>query len=459
MALLFDDASNEFLEIGSYPITAPPFTFACWVKLGEINREQVFMALQDSSVTNQRFWLAVLSDNKVYARTGSGPFVAAVSTVTLTTNVWYHLTAVFASTADRRMFVDGADKQTNTSSTAPSGIDTLSIGRASDSTPGSYAHADIANPVVYNVALTDSEVAQLAIAHPHLVRLGGIESHYDFLDTSYQDTIGGYNLATTSAPSISAHPSSIIYPSPPMFVVAPAGGGGNQTISMNTVDLALSAEAATVVPGEVTIAQSTVNVALSAIQSQLNAGETTIALSEVDLALSAQSLTLDLGEAAITLNTVNLVLAPQNATVGSGLVIALNTVSLALAAQNTAIVPGATTVPINTVSFLLNPVGAAISSGAITMAMNTVDIALSPQGFVLVPGESAIAMNTVNLDLAPQGLILVPGATSVAMNTAGLSLGAVSIVQVGVIVVADLIDVTISDSGVYIVTISDVSRT
>lgn len=78
--------------------------------------------------------------------------------------IWQHFAGVFVSSSDRRAFLNGWDKGTDTTfqSPQPAGINSFAIGRANGSTPDAYVFGCIAEAALWDVDLEDAEIRKLA---------------------------------------------------------------------------------------------------------------------------------------------------------------------------------------------------------------------------------------------------------------------------------------------------------
>lgn len=86
---------------------------------------------------------------------------------------WMHACAVFAGASDRRAFLDGSDKATDTTTTvAPTGTNVTTIGRQTSLSTGAYMWGRICDAAIWNVALEDEEIRLLASlrARPYQIR-------------------------------------------------------------------------------------------------------------------------------------------------------------------------------------------------------------------------------------------------------------------------------------------------
>jgi len=226
MARLFDDASSEYLENTiSAPVTDAPLTLACWARLDFENQAHALVSVQDKDSPNNWFILRAKNvDQLLYANFWVRSSVAlpeATSTASFAINEWYHLCAIEYSTSSRAVLLDGGSKGTNATACTPTGMDSVSIGRIGDSTPDGYTSGRIAEAAIWNVALTDAEVAILAKGYsPLLVRPQNLVAYWPLIRDEDQDRVGGYNLTAVNTPTIAAHPR-VLYPAPPMAIAVP----------------------------------------------------------------------------------------------------------------------------------------------------------------------------------------------------------------------------------------------
>src|SRR3990167_9143358 len=168
MARLFDDASTQSLVVASVPLTAYPFTMACWFNSNDATITQALMAISDSGSTNEGWTLlasgAVAGDPiRFNSRTGGVNAFASTSSG-YSTGAWIHACAVGVSATDRSVYINGGSVGTNVTNATPSSLDTLSIGVIQTSAPSSYFSGDIADAAIWNIALAAEDVARLALA-------------------------------------------------------------------------------------------------------------------------------------------------------------------------------------------------------------------------------------------------------------------------------------------------------
>lgn len=226
-------ASNEYLELLSAPVTAPPFTISAWAKtdVGTTTDDYCIAQIQDRSA-NDSYWRlnADGADNlgefAFGARAPGSSLRQAVSTIVPVVGKWYQVTGIEFTSGSRKVLVDGGGAGTNSEIEVPTGIDSISTGRERDNTDADSWSGDLAEVAVWNVGLTDREASILAIYSALFVRPQNLV-YYTKLLRSPKDRISG-SILTLNGTTVSIHPP-IIYPSPPMIMTlaAAAAAAGN----------------------------------------------------------------------------------------------------------------------------------------------------------------------------------------------------------------------------------------
>jgi hypothetical protein len=244
VARLFDDASTQYLEVDSTPLTQVPATLACWFRSDDITLTQALISLADKDDDNDRLTLFAgggTAGDPVIAQTTNqlGSTAAAVSSTGYSADVWHHACGVFAANNDRRAFIDGGSKGTNTTtrSMVSGQIDRVSIGRLGSLTVGNYMSGRIAQAAIWNVALSDAEVAALArgIAPPY-IQPAALIAYWPAWGTHSPEidlTTGNRQLVVSGAVSANHAPvspfSSRLWGSCPFIEEGtPPGGGTGQ---------------------------------------------------------------------------------------------------------------------------------------------------------------------------------------------------------------------------------------
>ncbi len=234
MARLFDDASTEYLSVDVASVTAVPFTMSAWFYTDSTSLQQSLLQLVDLS-TNDHWYNINLTGGKVRALAISTISNGITDTSTsYGANAWHHAAGVFPSTSSRSAYLDGGGKTTNTNLVVPAGIDRTAIGAFRDSTPGGYFSGRIAEVALWDVALSDDQVAGLSagicplmVEPQNLVNYWPLGGMYTADDADKDRMTAGNHLTPVNTPSTADHPP-IIYPGIPIVTLpqpaAPVGG-------------------------------------------------------------------------------------------------------------------------------------------------------------------------------------------------------------------------------------------
>lgn len=224
MARLFDSGSSEYLMVSSALPTAPPLTFACWVMMDSVAEADCFMSLGYSAANSvERIYLYQWSDGVISFTEGSDGEATGIAQATagLTVDTWHHVCGVSASHSSRACYVDGGNKGTDSTTVTADNLDRTYIGRRRTDRAGwggeMYMNGRIAECGIWNVALTDAEVAILAMGFsPLFVRPQNLVAYWSLIRDEDQDRVGGYDMTAYNTPGIATHPA-IIYPTSPHY--------------------------------------------------------------------------------------------------------------------------------------------------------------------------------------------------------------------------------------------------
>jgi hypothetical protein len=115
------------------------------VKPTALDSVHVFWSLTDSGSDDNYFAIGVNTIGQVFARARGTSDEDATSTTTLSSGQLAHVSAVFASHADRRIWLDGVHEATNTNAqTVVTSLDLESLGRLGTSTDRFNASMELA---------------------------------------------------------------------------------------------------------------------------------------------------------------------------------------------------------------------------------------------------------------------------------------------------------------------------
>ncbi len=216
MARLFDDAATEYLELDSAPLTAYPFTMSCRFYSDDITANQTLCFIGDKDSETDFWRLAVLGavgGDPIALQSNDGTTERADTSTGFSVNTWHHACGVAVSATDRSCFIDGGSEGTSTTSITPAGSDRISVGRGGKLTPNFYMSGRIAELGVWNVALSDAEVATLAKGFsPLFIQPHNLVAYWPLIRDDDNDWIGGFDLTATNTPTIAVHPPLVVHP-------------------------------------------------------------------------------------------------------------------------------------------------------------------------------------------------------------------------------------------------------
>jgi len=207
------DGNIQFLRNVNGILTAVPITMACWFRSDDLTIHQSLMALWQDGIFQQGFELAAggsFAGDPVVAMTADAlNFEWAESTAGYAANTWHHACGVWAAINDRRAYIDGGNRGNDGNNCTPVGIDETTIGVRPDAIYQYYMSGDIAEAVIWNVALTDGEVAALATGiEAWKIRPGNIVAYWPlwgYHSPEIDCHAGTYQLTLEWGPTQSNH--------------------------------------------------------------------------------------------------------------------------------------------------------------------------------------------------------------------------------------------------------------
>ena len=153
-------------------VTAEPFTMACWIRPTALAANYAWMSIaasgnNDDSVALQSDIAGVISFRK-----GNSGGSGTASAGTLTTGAWQHICGSTSGVASRSCYRNGGNKGTNaTSITFGGAVDRTGLLHSARNSQDAVCNGAIADAAIWNIVLTDDDVATLAKGvSPRLVR-------------------------------------------------------------------------------------------------------------------------------------------------------------------------------------------------------------------------------------------------------------------------------------------------
>jgi hypothetical protein len=179
--------SNQ-LEAAATVVTGYPFTLAGWFRVPDGTGNLSLMQIMNTtSNAYYDIFYAGLMGYRVAARAYVNGYATALSTLPLTTHAWHHVAGVFRDAASRTVYLDGGNQSTNTTARNFVAPNTFTLGGDS-----AGSAVNVAEAMVFDVALTEQEVAALAKGLPALGMAVGehLVAYYDCLRALNRPGIG-----------------------------------------------------------------------------------------------------------------------------------------------------------------------------------------------------------------------------------------------------------------------------
>jgi hypothetical protein len=216
MAADFSGTDQYLDQVGS-PVTGVPITFVAWYRYDTAiadEAEHAVLGVTDADAAQEMTIEIGRTGGVDYAIAminAGGTVGFAVSSVPPTINTWQHLGGTYSATNRRDVYLDGTNRGNDTTSATPSGISNVNIGAIlNSSSPIKDFNGAIAECAIYNVVLTDTEIATLAKGFsPLFIRPQNLV-FYAPLIRGYQNLRGGTSMTNNSSTPF-PHPR-IIYP-------------------------------------------------------------------------------------------------------------------------------------------------------------------------------------------------------------------------------------------------------
>ena len=176
-------ANGDYFEDDSPIISDVPFTISIWIKLAIIDQFQ-WVAAFAGTAANRYHSISIDSDNTATMNSRGANGAMVIKTVaTVSTGVWFHQCGVWADDNDRRLYLNGANKVTDNRMPGAGTMSHFDLGIAQSGGTGSHSAStldgDFAELAIYDVALTDDEVAAIANrTNPNRIRRPNLVHYY-----------------------------------------------------------------------------------------------------------------------------------------------------------------------------------------------------------------------------------------------------------------------------------------
>jgi hypothetical protein len=219
MAYDFVRASSQYLNTTSTPVNSTPLTFFYRFRPVNTTDAQAIVTLQNTNADSRiacaynpgvspvRAVQSIIVDNSGTLGT------TIINEQTISGSVWYSAGVTWSSLTAGVAYLDGSSANSSLSASGAvtlTSIDQILIAtRKVSNTPGVFFDGNLADIALWNVALTDGEIASLAKGFkPTRIRPQSLV-FYAPLIRNLQDTRGGRAITNNNAATVADHPRVI----------------------------------------------------------------------------------------------------------------------------------------------------------------------------------------------------------------------------------------------------------
>lgn len=153
-------------------------TWSVWLQIAATNATLPAVGTTRGWVGDNHYRLLFYSSGLLlFSERDGGSPRSSISNTLPVINSWMHLGARFIGATNRILWVNGTACAVDTNLVSPTSLDEVYIGRIRTSTSPYHFGGKIAEPAIWNAALTDAEISQLASGgvftkrtHPYRIR-------------------------------------------------------------------------------------------------------------------------------------------------------------------------------------------------------------------------------------------------------------------------------------------------
>ena len=207
MAFSFN-GSDQCVKADSAAVTAVPMTFSAFFNPDNITSSLSIIVLSDKNSNQVSYALlaagAIVKDP---VRAQHGNEFTASTTTGFIAEAWQHAAGSFEASNARSVFLNGGNKGENTSNTSAYLPNVTNIGRIERAVNSPhFFDGFLSEAAIWNVVLTDSEIASLAKGFsPRRIRPQSLVFYAPLL-RNLQDLRKGLALTAVNSPTVAAHP-------------------------------------------------------------------------------------------------------------------------------------------------------------------------------------------------------------------------------------------------------------
>lgn len=165
------DGVDDAIAMGNVGITDYPFTLVAAYRESDTTSDQILISVADAS---SGFYHALALIGGDISLRYYDAFPPTDLMYVQNKQEWHVVVGVWAAVDDRKLYVDGIERNSDNVSIGPIVTDSLKIGVSADSTPYGYFNGVISTGAVFDTTLTATEIAQLTVELRDMVWPGKI---------------------------------------------------------------------------------------------------------------------------------------------------------------------------------------------------------------------------------------------------------------------------------------------
>lgn len=233
------DGSADYLLYSGVPVSAYPFSLACWVYADDVSTSPFFFQFGDSASATTRAGLNFDSAGKLGAQVSSPSGTRSwYTTAGASTGVWVHCAGTFTNSSTCLSYLDGVSTGAylGTASPAFPTLNRTSIAVMPRASLSNYLNGRVAEAAIWNTTLSQDEVSMLAAGYsPLLVSPQSLVAYWPLFGRAgaagnEEGWVGGQVMSQTSSPAVIDHPR-IIFPRRRVITPYQAAAGSLPTLT------------------------------------------------------------------------------------------------------------------------------------------------------------------------------------------------------------------------------------
>lgn len=200
--------SGQYHSAATAAVTGAPATFSCWLWPDNTTGSYVALGVGRSGATGNYMGIgpygSIASDPAAFEVAGSGNGFGFSNG--FTNSAWQHFAGVTASSTNRYAWLNGVRGAQHLSTLTPTSLNTTDLGTLTVNSPIAPFAGLMAEAAIWDVALSDDEMASLAKGiSARRIRPQSLK-FYAPMVRAVQDLRGGLTLTETGSPAVVAHP-------------------------------------------------------------------------------------------------------------------------------------------------------------------------------------------------------------------------------------------------------------